>query len=155
MKLLKTALVTLSLMLITNLTASAESIAYANFKKIESEYTYAKTSYKEIDNQVLALQQYVIDKDKQFKALETPIEKKNFEEKIQKEYKAKEDQVLKLKLQKEDEIYQNIMTATKAVAAAKKIDIVLDYRVVFTGGTDISNDITAYLNANSAPAAKK
>lgn len=154
MKLLKTALVTLSLMLITNLTASAESIAYANFKKIESEYTYAITSYKEIDNKVLELQQYVIDKDKQFKALDTPIEKKNFEEKIQKEYKAKEDQVLKLKLQKEDEIYQNIMTATKAVAAAKKIDIVLDYRVVFTGGCDISNDITAYLNS-SAPAAKK
>lgn len=154
MKFLKTALVAISLMLITNLTANAETIAYANFKKIESEYNYAKTSYKEIDNQVLGLQQYVIDKDKQFKALDTPIEKKNFEEKIQKEYKAKEDSVLKLKLQKEDEIYQNIMNATKAVAAVKNIDIVLDYRVVFTGGTDISNDIITYLNANPVPAKK-
>lgn len=154
MKFLKTALVALSLMFITNLTANAETIAYANFKKIEADYTYAKTSYKEIDNKVLELQQYVIDKDKQFKAIDSPIAKKNFEEKIQKEYKAKEDEVLKLKLQKEDEIYQNIMNATKAVAAAKNIDVVLDYRVVFTGGKDISADITAYLNAASPPAKK-
>lgn len=154
MKFLKTALVALSLMLITNITANAETIAYANFKKIEAEYTYAKTSYKEIDNKVLELQQYVIDKDKQFKAIDSPIQKKNFEEKIQKEYKAKEDEVLRLKLQKEEEIYQNIMGATKAVAATKKVDIVLDYRVVFTGGTDISTDIIQYLNSTSAPVKK-
>ncbi len=150
MKFIKTALVALSLIFMTNLASQAETIAYANFKKIESEYTYAKTSYKEIDNKVLELQQYVIDKDKQFKAIDSPIQKKNFEEKIQKEYKAKEDEVLKLKLQKEDEIYKNIMNATKAVAAAKNIDVVLDYRVIFTGGVDISNDVIQYLNANTA-----
>ena len=154
MKIFKTSLVILCMMFITNLAAKAETIAYANFKKIESEYTYAKTSYKEIDNKVLELQQYVIDKDKQFKAIESPIQKKNFEEKIQKEYKLKEDEVLKLKLQKEDEIYKSIMSATKTVAAAKNIDIVLDYRVIFTGGVDISNDVIQYLNSN-CPQPKK
>ena len=150
MKRIKLALIALSLLMFTNLTAKAETIGYANFKKIESEYAYAKTSYKEIDNKVLELQQYVIDKDKQFKAIDSPIQKKNFEDKIQKEYKAKEDEVLKLKLQKEDEIYQNIMNATKMVAVTKKIDIVLDYRVVFTGGVDISADIIQYLNSSPA-----
>lgn len=154
MKIFKTSLVILGLMLISNLAAKAETIGYANFKKIESDYVYAQTSYKEIDNKVLELQQYVIDKDKQFKAIESPIQKKNFEEKIQKEYKEKEDAVLKLKLAKEDEIYKNIMSATKAVAAAKNIDIVLDYRVIFTGGVDISNDVVQYLNANT-PQPKK
>lgn len=145
---IKIALLTIALMLFVNLAANAETIAYANFKKIESEYTYAKNSYKEIDNKVLELQQYVIDKDKQFKSIDSPIQKKNFEERIQKEYKAKEDAVLKLKMDKEEEIYQNIMNATKAVAAAKKYSVVLDYRVVFTGGTDISDDIIKYLNSN-------
>lgn len=154
MKGIKITVLTLALMLLVNLAAKAETIAYANFKKIESEYAYAKTSYKEIDNKVLELQQYVIDKDKQFKAIESPIQKKNFEEKIQKEYKAKEDEVLRLKLQKEDEIYQNIMNATKAVAATKNVDIVLDYRVIFTGGIDISNDVITYLNSNCPPAKK-
>ncbi|MDD3237436.1 MAG: OmpH family outer membrane protein [Candidatus Gastranaerophilales bacterium] len=149
MKNLKLAVTALALLFFTNLAANADTIAYANFKKIESEYAYAKDSYKQIDNKVLELQQYVIDKDKQFKAIDSPIQKKNFEEKIQKEYKDKEDTVLKMKMQKEDEIYQNIMAATKAVAAIKKYDVVLDYRVVFTGGIDISNDIIQYLN--SAP----
>jgi len=153
MKTIKMMILALSIMLVTNLTAMAETIAYANFKKIEAEYCYAKTSYKEIDNKVLELQQYVIDRDKQFKAIDSPIQKKNFEEKIQKEYKLKEDDVLKLKLQKEDEIYKNIMEATKTVAAAKNIDIVLDYRVVFTGGIDLSQDIIQYLNT-SAPSKK-
>lgn len=151
MKNLKLAVLALCIMFFSNLTANAETIAYANFKKIESEYIYAKDSYKEIDNKVLELQQYVIDKDKQFKAIDSPIQKKNFEEKIQKEYKAKEDAVLKLKLEKEDEIYKNIMDATKCVATTKKYDVVLDYRVVFTGGVDISNDIIQYLNSNPAP----
>ncbi len=154
MRILKTSLVVFCLMIITNLAAKAETIGYANFKKIESEYTYAQTSYKEIDNKVLELQQYVIDKDKQFKAIESPIQKKNFEEKIQKEYKSKEDAVLKLKLEKEDEIYKNIINATKAVATTKNIDIVLDYRVIFTGGVDISNDVVKYLNSNT-PQPKK
>lgn len=154
MKRIKLALIALLLVFTVNLTANAETIGYANFKKIESEYTYAKTAYKEIDNKVLELQQYVIDKDKQFKAIDSPIQKKNFEDKIQKEYKAKEDEVLKLKLQKEDEVYQNIMAATKTVAATKNVDIVLDYRVVFTGGTDISEDVIKYLNSNPTPAKK-
>ena len=149
MKNLKFIVLALSFMLITNLSAFADTIAYANFKKIESEYNYAKTSYKEIDNRVLELQQYVIDMDKQFKAIESPIQKKNFEEKIQKAYKEKENAVLQLKLQKEDEIYKNIMDATKAVAASKNYPIVLDYRVVFTGGVDISDDIIKYLNATA------
>ncbi len=147
MKSFKLIILVFCLVFASSLGAFADTIAYANFKKIESEYIYAKTSYKEIDNKVLELQQYVIDKDKQFKAIESPIQKKNFEEKIQKEYKAKEDTVLKLKLQKEDEIYKNIMDATKAVAASKNYSIVLDYRVVFTGGVDISDEIIQYLNA--------
>jgi Skp family chaperone for outer membrane proteins len=39
------------------------------------------------------------------------------------------------------------MDATKAVAASKNYGIVLDYRVVFTGGVDISDEIIQYLNA--------
>ena len=131
-----------------NLSANAQTIGYADFQKIESEYNYAKRVYKDLDNKVLELQQYVIDKDKQFKAIESPVQKKNFEEKTQAEYKMKEESVYKLKVQKEDEVYNNIMNAAKAVAANKKIDIVLDYRVVFTGGVDITRDIIQYLNSS-------
>lgn len=128
-------------------------IGVANYKKIETEYNYAKQVYKQLDDKILELQQFVIDKDKQFKAIESPIQKKNFEEKTQKEYKAKEDAVMKLKLDKQDQIYENILNATKVVAKQKGIDTVIDYRVLFVGGVDITDDVIRYLNSN--PVTKK
>ena len=138
---------------IPNIASAADTIGVANYKKIESEYNYAKKVYKELDNKIVDLQQFVIDKDKEFKAIESPIQKKNFEEKTQKEYKAKEDAVLQLKVTKQDEIYENILNATKTVAKQKGLNLVVDYRVVFVGGVDISDDVIKFLN--STPTQKK
>lgn len=132
----------------------ADTIGYADFKKIENNYSYAQKAYKEIDSKVIGLQQYLIDKDKEYKAIESPISKKSFEEKTEKEYKAKEEAVLKLKLQKEEEIFNNIQSAAKIVSAQKKVDVVFDYRVILTGGVDLTQDIIDYLNNTKIPAKK-
>ena len=155
-KLLIIVMVAIFMGLNMNAQAQADTvIGYANYKKIEQSYEYAKRAYKEIDAKVLELQQFVIDKDKEFKNIDSPVKKKAFEEKTQKDYKAKEDAILALKTKKEDEIFNNIMVATNAVAKSKKIDVVLDYRVIFTGGTDISNEVIQYLNTRPNPTAKK
>ena len=86
-------------------------------------------------------------KEKQFKTIESPIQRKTFEDQIQKEFKAKEERVYNLKVQKEKEIQNNILAASKAVAAAKKLDVVLDYSVVYAGGVDVTNDIIQHLNS--------
>lgn len=130
-----------------NISAHAGTIGYADFQKVISEYSYAKNAYKEIDNKVLELQQYAIDKDKQFKNIESPIQRKTFEDQIQKEYKAKEERVYNLKVQKETQIKNNVLAASKAVASAKKLDVILDYGVVYAGGVDVTNDIIQYLNS--------
>lgn len=134
------------IMFATNMAANAATIGYADYQKVLSEYKYAKSVYKDIDNKLLELQQYVIDKDKQFKAIESPIQKKTFEEQIKKEFKAKEDKIYNLKVQKETEIQNNILAASKSVAATKKLDVILDYAVVYAGGVDVTNDIIQYLN---------
>ena len=104
MKTLKKLLViTVAVILASIKPVLADTIGYADFKKIESNYSYAQKVYKDLDDKVLELQQYLINKDKEYKAIESPLSKKNFEEKTEKEYKAKEDAVLKLKLQKEEE----------------------------------------------------
>jgi len=154
MKKMKLLVTVLALMVAATAANAAETIGVANYKKIETEYNYAKQVYKQLDDKILELQQFVIDKDKQFKAIESPIQKKNFEEKTQKEYKDKEDALLKLKITKQDQIYENILNATKAVAKQKGISMVVDYRVIFVGGTDISDDIIKYLNNNPAPVKK-
>lgn len=151
MKKIKLLTTVLALMLTTVAANAAEVIGVANYKKIETEYNYAKQSYKQLDDKIMELQQFVIDKDKEFKAIESPIQKKNFEEKTQKEYKAKEEALLKLKIDKQDQIYENILSATKVVAKQKGIGMVIDYRVVFIGGTDITDDIIKYLNTTPTP----
>lgn len=139
-------LTALLIMFATNLSSNAATIGYADFQKVIADYTYARNAYKDIDNKLLELQQYVIDKDKQFKAIESPIQKKTFEEQIQKEFKAKEERIYNLKTQKEKTIRDNVLAASKAVATAKKLDVVLDYGVVYAGGVDVTNDIIQYLN---------
>lgn len=139
-------LTALLIMFAANLSANAATIGYADFQKVISDYSYARNAYRDIDNKLLELQQYVIDKDKQFKAIESPIQKKTFEEQIQKEFKAKEDRIYNLKTQKEKTIRDNVLAASKAVATAKKLDVILDYGVVYAGGVDVTNDIIQYLN---------
>jgi Skp family chaperone for outer membrane proteins len=143
---LKFIFTALLIMLATNLSANAGTIGYADFQKVINDYTYARNAYKDIDNKLLELQQYVIDKDKQFKAIESPIQKKTFEEQIQKEYQTKEDKIYSLKTQKEKIIRDDVMAACKSVAATKKLDVILDYGVVYAGGVDVTNDIIQYLN---------
>ena len=158
MKKLKALLVSAAVVLglgALSTTANAQTIGYVNYKTVESNYEYAKSAYKEIDTKYLELQQYLMDKEKQYKNIDSPINKKNFEDQVQKDFKLKNDEFDKLKLKRAQEVESNILQATKAVAADKKIDIVLDYRVIFTGGVDLSQDVINYLNSPRFKPAKQ
>lgn len=148
MKKFKISFLVTALLAIGATQVQANTIGYADFKKIENNYTYAQKTYKDIDSKVLGLQQYLIDKDKEYKSIDSPLSKKTFEEKTEKEYKVKEDAIVKLKLEKENEIFNNIQNASKIVSAQKNIDVVFDYRVILTGGVDLTQDIINYLNGN-------
>ena len=135
----------------TNLPANAEfTVGYVNYKQVESNYEYAKNAYKEIDAKYLEIQQFLMYKEKQYKNIESPINKKNFEEDVQKDFKVKNDAFTKFKMKKAQEIETNILNATKAVAAEKHIDLVVDYSVIYTGGIDLSEDVILYLNSNKS-----
>ena len=142
----KFILTALLIMFAANLSANAGTIGYADFQKVINEYSYAKNAYKDIDNKLVELQEYAISKDKQYKTIESPIQKKTFEEQIQKEFRAKEERIYNLKTQKEKTIRGNILAGCESVAAAKKLDVILDYGVVYAGGVDVTNDIIQYLN---------
>ncbi len=146
MKNIRLILTALLIMICVNLSANAATIGYADFQRVISEYSYARTAYKDIDNKLTELQQYAIDKDKQYKAIESPIQRKTFEDQIQKEFQAKEERIFNLKNQKEETIKNNVLEACKSVAATKKLDRILDYGVVYAGGIDVTNDIIQYLN---------
>ncbi len=139
-KLKLTALVMTTGLLITLGTqANAAGVGYIDYQKVQDNFSYAQQAVKEIDSKALEMQQFMVDKEKQYKSLDTPLKKQNFEEQTAREFKQKQDAYMKLKADKEEQVYNKIQAATKQVLVEQKLDAIVDYRVIFVGGVDISD----------------
>lgn len=130
-----------------NTQAFAEGVGFIDYKKVQDNYAYAQSAAKEVDAKGLELQQFLVDKEKQYKALDTPLKKQNFEEKTKKEFEAKQSAYITFKLKKEEEVYNKIQAAAKQVLIEQKLDAVFDYRVIFVGGLDITDLVISKLKA--------
>ena len=69
----------------------------------------------EVDAKGLEMQQFLVDKEKEYKSLDTPLKKQTFEEKVAQEFKAKETAYVTLKNKREQEVFTKIKEAAKAV----------------------------------------
>jgi Skp family chaperone for outer membrane proteins len=87
------------------------------------------------------MQQYLVDKEKEYKALDTPLKKQSFEQRTAQEFKAKEEAYVNLKAKREQEVYSKIKEAAKAVMVEQKLDAIMDERGVFVGGIDITDNV--------------
>lgn len=150
MKKLRNLALTLTLVLLmsVNAKAMAEGVGFIDYKKVQDNYAYAQTAAKEIDAKALELQQFIVDKEKQFKALDTPLKKQNFEEKTKKEFEAKQSAYVTFKLKKEEDVYNKIQAAAKQVLVDQKLDAIFDYRVIFVGGLDVTDLVISKLKGN-------
>ena len=127
--------------------ANAAGVGYIDYQKVQENFPFAQQAVKEIDAKALEMQQYMVDKEKQYKSLDTPLKKQNFEAQTAKEFKLKEEAYMKLKAQKEEQVYNKIQAATKQVLVEQKLDAVVDYRVIFVGGVDISDIVIQKLKS--------
>ena len=144
MKGLKIGLVTLLMVAFAGI-ANASGVGYINYAKVIDNYDYAKQVTKEIDAKGLEMQQYLVDKEKEYKSLDTPLKKQTFEERVSQEFKTKESAYIALKEKREQEVYTKIKEAAKAVMVEQKLDAIVDDRAVFVGGVDITNLVISKL----------
>ena len=119
--------------------AIAGGVGYIDYQKVQANYSYAQSAVKELDAKRLELQQYMVDKEKQYKALDTPLKKQNFEDATAREFNAKQEALMKLQAQKGEQIYNKIQAAAKQVLVEQKLDAILDTNAVFIGGVDITD----------------
>ena len=138
MKRLKLGLLLLSFVAMTGI-ANAAGVGYIDYAKVIDNYEFAKKATKEVDAKGLEMQQYLVDKEKEYKALDTPLKKQTFEQITAQEFKAKEQAYIALKTKREQEVYTKIREAAKAVMVEQKLDAVMDQRGVFVGGLDITD----------------
>jgi Skp family chaperone for outer membrane proteins len=139
MKKFNLSLLAVSLVALCAMKANAAGVGFINYQKVQENYPFAIQAVKEVDAKGLEIQQFMVDKEKQYKMLDTPLKKQNFEDTTTRELKAKEDAFMRLKAQKEEQIYNKIQAATKEVMVEQKLDTVVDFRVIFVGGLDISD----------------
>lgn len=146
MKGLKLGLVALAIFTMTNI-ANAGGIGYIDYAKIIDNYDYAKQVTKEVDAKGLEMQQFLVDKEKEYKSLDTPLKKQTFEDRVSQEFKAKESAYIALREKREKEVYERIQNAAKSVMVEQKLDAVMDVRGVFVGGVDITDNVIQKLKA--------
>lgn len=138
MKKLKLGMLLLAFVAMTGI-ANAGGVGYIDYLKVIDNYDYAKKVTKEIDAKGLEMQQYLVDKEKEYKSLDTPLKKQTFEQRTAQEFKAKEQAYVTLKQKREQEVYTKIREAAKTVMVEQKLDAVMDQRGVFVGGLDITD----------------
>ena len=138
MKKFKLGLVLLSIIAMTGI-ANASGVGYIDYIKVIDNYDYAKKVTKEVDAKGLEMQQFLVDKEKEYKSLDTPLKKQSFEQKVAQEFKAKETAYITLKNKREQEVYTKIREAAKSVMVEQKLDAIMDQRGVFVGGLDITD----------------
>lgn len=135
---IKVGLVLLTFVLMTGI-ANAGGVGYIDYLKVIDNFEYAKKATKEVDAKGLEMQQYLVDKEKEYKSLDTPLKKQAFEQKTAQEFKAKEQAYVALKAKREQEVYNKIREAAKTVMVEQKLDAIMDQRGVFVGGLDITD----------------
>ena len=104
-------------------------------------YDFAQRAIKEVSAKELELQQFIIDKQKEFKALDTPLKKQTFEQKTAQELKTKEQALVTLRTKRETEVMNKVKEAAKAVMVEQKLDAVMTQGGIFVGGVDITDMI--------------
>ena len=84
--------------------AFAYTTGSINYREVMMNYSKAKAAQSEIEDRANELQRFLLDKEKDFKKIESPIQKKTFEEQTAKAFAQKQDAYQKFKLKKEKEI---------------------------------------------------
>ena len=120
-------------------TSANAEVGYLDYQKVLDNYPAAQQAVKDIDAKGLELQQYMLEKEKQYKTLDTPLKKQNFETQTATEFNAKQDALMKLRNDKENQIMTQIQSAAKAIMVSQRLDAVLSDQVIFVGGVDITD----------------
>ena len=124
----------------------AYTVGSVNYREILQNYSKAKAVQSEIEDRENSMQRFLLDKEKEFKKIQSPVQKKSFEEQTAKAFAQQQAAFQSFKNKKEQEIDDAIVDAIKSVAIENKIDTVMDARVMFFGAVDITQKVITKLN---------
>jgi Skp family chaperone for outer membrane proteins len=146
----KKLFICLAAILFTVTPTFADNIGFVDLEKILGSYEKAKEYQKELLEQREAYQEFF--KERQGK-LETAKEKKKSDKTIKKmigemevELKAKQEKLFRFEAQFQRSILAEVTLASQKVAKEYGVDVVMDKRIIYVGGFDLTDFVLTKLN---------
>ena len=81
----------------------------------------------------------MFDKEKEYEAIQSPVQKQNFQDKVTNELKTKQNDYLRMQAKTEQDVYTKIRDIAKQVMVEQKLDAIISDKAVFCGGVDVTN----------------
>lgn len=126
--------------------AYADAVGFVDLDKVISNYSKADDVSADLKGKEAELQKFLADAQKQLKTTATPVERKNLEDKLTKEFKAKSDSFKDSQIKEWKEVEDNVYKAIDTTAKTQKLDVVLNKAAVLSGGKDITDEVVTLLN---------
>lgn len=151
MKKLLSALITLSVLATTMTAAFAEGIGTIDYEKVLTSYNKAiafnddrQIRQTEIENMKAEFLKQLREAKKN--QANNPVAYEQLQKDLQTKLNAKQNEASDWVISRAKTLEKEITTAIDTVAANKHLDTVVESRVVFHGGTDITNEVITQLN---------
>lgn len=129
---------------------AADSIGYLDMDRILQSYKEADKIMRDIKGKREEYQKFLEEKQAEIdKAKENKEKEEKIKERIQKleaEIKPKQEEILKRESEIQRSLFSKIIETAKVVAKEYGIDTVLDKRIVYIGGFDLTEFVTDKLN---------
>lgn len=143
--------------------AFADNIGYVDFEKLMTEYDQAQSFLADSKVREAELRKLQADYVKQIEEArksnpKNPVAANQLEKTLNDQLTVKVREYRDWSTSQQKNIDATLQQAVKQAATQKQVDVVLSSQAIFEGGTDLTSDVLARLNASAspkAPAAKK
>ncbi len=121
--------------------AFAGGLGYVDYEEVIENCSFALNAKKKLDSKALAIKQYMFDKEKEYEAIQSPVQKQNFQDKVTAELKSKQNDFLREQAKTEQAIFSKIREVAKGIMVEQKLDAIISDKAVFCGGVDITKTL--------------
>ena len=104
----------------------AGGVGYINYEKVAANYNFSRNSVIEIEAKAREIETFLKNKEVEFSKLETPLQKKKFQESVQAELKTKEEAFNKFRMKREEDVYNRIHAVAEKIRLEKGYDVYYD-----------------------------
>ena len=135
------AVIMAAALMISSGIAFAGGIGFVDYEQVVENCNFALNAKKQIDTKAMELKQYMFDKEKEYEAIQSPVQKQNFQDRVTAELKQKQNDFLRLQAQTEQNIFVKIREIAKEIMVEQKLDAIISDKAVFCGGVDVTQTL--------------